>query len=453
MSPVETAIQSVGRAIGSFHPQAMPPLTRGHYRRELAAWFFLPVMMGAIEGGVVGVIAKNAFTGTVSDGWLNLAVAALSGAPAFANVTSFLWAAWSHGRDKIRFLVGLQIAAVVLVGHIGFAPRSGLGLLMLVVGAIGARMCWSGVVTLRATVWRANFPRTDRASMAGKLATVQAVMLASVGLIIGLAMRRNESSYHLLYPLVAAFGLAGAIIYGRMRMRGHAALLNVERGHRETAAGWRDARAWPLWRIMRDDAGYRWYMACMFIFGIGNLMVTAPLVIMLRDRFGYGYVAGILITSTIPIVMMPLVIPLWSRFLDRSHIVSFRVRHSWAFVATTSALAAAAIWNLPALLWVGAALKGVAIGGGVLAWNLGHHDFAPAERTSQYMGVHVTLTGLRGLIGPFLGVGLYDLFERAAPGTGGWVFGVCLTLNLLGAAGFWWLHRHLHDRDALGVDV
>ena len=165
MPPVVTAINSVGRAIGSFHPGAMPRLSRAHYRRELVAWLFLPVMMGAVEGGVVGVIAKNAFADSVPESWLNLAVAVLTGAPALANVTSFIWAMASHGRHKIRFLVGLQVLAVILIAQVALAPENGVGLAMLILAAVGARVCWAGVVTLRSTVWRANYPAQVRASI------------------------------------------------------------------------------------------------------------------------------------------------------------------------------------------------------------------------------------------------------------------------------------------------
>ena len=37
---------------------------------------------------------------------------------------------------------------------------------------------WSGVITIRTSVWRANYPDADRAKIAGKLATMQAIMLA-----------------------------------------------------------------------------------------------------------------------------------------------------------------------------------------------------------------------------------------------------------------------------------
>jgi hypothetical protein len=441
VSPVEATISSVTRAIGSFHPAAMPRLARLHYRRELLAWIFLPIMMGAVEGGVTSVLAKNAFAGAVPERWLNIAVAILSGAPAFANVTSFLWASLSHGRHKIRFLVGLQIAAVVLIAQVGLAPRNGIGLLMLLLAGVGARVCWSGVVTLRATVWHANYPRHVRARMAGKLTTVQAIMLAGVGLAIGLAMSSDERSYHVLYPLVAGCGLVGAMLYSRMRMRGHAAIVGSEQ--REVEERTKLMSPLQIWRVLQHDKPFRRYMTAMFIFGIGNLSIAAPLVIMLRDVFGYGYLAGILIMATIPIIMMPVSIPFWSRILDRRHIIRFRVIHSWAFVLTTLCVVIAALSREPAFLWVAAVMKGIAFGGGVLGWNLGHHDFASQEKSSQYMGVHVSLTGVRGLIGPPAAVGLYELLELWRPGGGAWVFVVCLAITIAGAIGFFLLSRSM----------
>lgn len=448
MSPVTNALNSVGRAFGSFHPAAVPTLSRGHYRRELTAWLLLPVMMGVVEGGVVAVIAKNAFAGVVPDNVLNLFVAILSGAPAFANVTSFLWASLSQGRHKIRFLVTLQICTAVLVGQVAFAPTSAIGLVMLTAGAVGARMCWSGVVTIRTAVWRANYPRPIRAKLAGKLATVQAIGLAGVGLAVGAAMRANPTSYHIIYPAAAGFGILGAIAYGRMRMRGHAALLAQERA--STSRHRRDRL--HIWTVLRADAPFRRYMIAMFVFGIGNLMVTAPLVIMLRDVFGFGYLGGIIITVTIPVALMPFSIPLWARFLDGSHIVRFRTVHSWAFVAATATFLIAGVTHTPWLLWVAASFRGIAFGGGVLGWNLGHHDFAPADRASHYMGAHVTLTGVRGLIGPLLAVQIYAMLEAWRPGTGPWVFALCLGLNVIGALGFLVLLRTMRGSRGAGVD-
>jgi hypothetical protein len=95
---------------------------------------------------------------------------------------------------------------------------------------------------------------------------------------------------------------------------------------------------------------------------------------------------------------------------------------------------------------------GVARGGGSIAWQLGHNHFAPPERAGLYMSVHVTLTGLRGLIAPFLGMWLYvgsaprdlaGIALPAFPGVGGWAMIGAAGISTLASLGFLGLHRRL----------
>ena len=134
---------------------------------------------------------------------LNFAVAAVVAAPSLANITSFLWATLAWGRDKIRFIVGLQLATAICVCTVGFASENRVGLFLLVALVIASRIAWTGVITLRTTVWANNYPRADRTKIAGRLATVQAIVFAFVGVGIGKAMDWNERSFHLLFPLSA----------------------------------------------------------------------------------------------------------------------------------------------------------------------------------------------------------------------------------------------------------
>ncbi|MCH7645669.1 MAG: hypothetical protein IH788_00540 [Nitrospinae bacterium] len=138
---------------------------------------------------------------------------------------------------------------------------------------------------------------------------------------------------------------------------------------------------------------------------------------------------------------MAVTIPAWARLMDRVHIVHFRAIHSWVAVAVAATMLLGALLREPSLIWVAAALRGVTFGGGMLAWNLGHHDFAPLADASRYMGVHVTLTGVRGLIAPFGAVGLYELLNSFSAGAGAWVFAVCVALTATGAVGFGFMHR------------
>ena len=87
-------------------------------------------------------------------------------------------------------------------------------------------------------------------------------------------------------------------------------------------------------------------------------------------------------------------------------------------------------------LWIGAAIRGIAFGGGVLAWNLGHQDYAPVEQSGRYMGLHVTLTGIRGLLAPAFGMTVYTLLLAGGIQAGPIVFYIGATLSAIGGIGF-----------------
>ncbi len=404
---------------------------RPSYRREVRAWTLLAITLGAVEGALVGVIVKNVFAGTVAPLLLNIAVALVSGAPALANVFSLFWASVAHGRDKIRVLFWLQIACVVCAAVIGFAPVTAAGLLLIVTGVVGARIAWSGVVTTRSAVWRANYPRALRARVTGSIAVLVAIAMGGAGLVLAFAMEQNDEAFRWFYPLAALCGLLGALVYRRVRVRAHRSLLDAERA--ESVAGRLLSRGIA---ILREDALFRQYMTIMFVFGSGNLMVLALLIIVFTDELKLPQFEQMLIVSSVPLLVIPITTRLWARLLDRLHVIPYRAIHSWTFVVAIALLTAGAVTGLVALLWLGALAMGTAYAGGILGWNLGHNDFAPRELVAHYMGVHVTLTGVRGLVMPLVGVMFYEFVESRSPGNGAYALLLPLLLTTLGAFGF-----------------
>ncbi len=388
--------------------------------------------MGAIEGGVVGVLTKRMFEGVVSEHILDWSVAALAAAQGFASISSFLWAAGSHGRHKIRFITTLKIICVVLVGAVSFVPKTPLGLAMILFCVIGTRVCYTGIVTLRTTVWQANYLRNSRAFVAGRIATVQALVLASVGFGVGEAMDLNENAIRWVYPVAASFGVLGAWIYSKIRVEGHKEILQdeIDSPHHVSFLPWK------TFRLLFEDMQFAKYMGCQFVFGVGNLMLTAPLVIILSEQFNIGYLGEIMIVSTIPILMIPLSTLFWARLLKRMHILSFRSIHSWFFVVSSICIGVSIATHSVAGLWIGAAIRGVGFGGGVLAWNLGHQDYAPIEQSARYMGLHVTLTGIRGLLAPAFGMVIYVTTLSAGYQAGPIVFYLGASLSAIGGVGF-----------------
>ena len=416
---------------------------RQQFKREMASWSLIAFTMAAFEGGVAGVLVNHIFQGQVSTFWLSQAIALVAGAPALANLSSPLWARLEHGQNKVKLvsilLMGSSASLLLFVA----SSENQLGLLMVVSASLIGRTCWAGVVTTRSSLWRANYPRYIRAKITASFALPMSIILASTGVFIGWLSESSLFHVKLLYIVLFVIGIFGAYLYSSLQLRGANKLLQDENKIKQTE-GQFNLRM--LARILAKDHKYRKYMGIMFLFGTGNLMFMAPLILILNDQFNTLQWQQILITSSIPLAAMPLTINLWAKLLNRIHIIPYRAIHSWSFVLSIGLFALASFTGQSFLLWPASLVFGSAIAGAVLGWNLGHHDFTTPERASHYMAVHVTLTGIRGLIMPILGVNLYYFLGKFEPSLARYTLILPFLLSLMGAISFViFARKHNHE--------
>ena len=403
------------------------------YAREVWPWALLGIACGLVEGGTVAVLVKKGFADLVSPQVVNFAVAVVSGAPALANISSFAWANLAHGRARVGVLASLQAAFAVAVGLVALAPIAPGGVALTLIAVIIARVLWAGILTVRAAVWSANYPRHVMARITSRIVMASSLGVAVVALVAGWILDAHARSARWLYLFAALCGLLAALRYRAVRVRREYQLLAAE-----AQSGAADG-AFSLGvfrKILRDDASFRSYMFWMSLYGSGNLMMTAQLVVLFSDRLHLGSLTQILLLTVMPLLLMPLFLPAWARLFDRGHIIEYRSRQCWALVAAIVLLTSGVMLNVQWLLWPGAVLIGVSYAGANLGWNLGHNDFASPGRAQHYMGVHVTLTGVRGLIAPPLGMACYELLEWQWPGSGAASLLLPLGLVTAGAIGF-----------------
>lgn len=415
----------IGQPGRALRGDALPPMSRPNYRRELAAAAFLPAALACVDTGVVGVVASKAFEAGA------LVVSLLEAAPHAAALSSVLWTAVMHGRDRVRFVLSMQIGLIACVALAAAAPASGAGLAMLVALVIAARCFYVGLLAGRTDLWRHNYPRHARARASGVFTIAMTVVLVAVTLSLGWTLDAAEragreiEAYRVFYLGAALVACVGLWSFSRVRWRGRAAALADERRTGLSRPGLR-----AMARVLREDAEYRRYQSAQMVMGAANLAAQVPMVLAVTQRFDLPYTVTLAITSIVPKTMMVAAIPLWSRLLASRHIVDFRAIHSWSFVIGNGLVGVGVLTqNVPTLL-VASAIVGAGMGGGTLAWSLGHHDFAPRDRANSYMGVHIVLTGIRGSLAPILGAALYE------SGLGGWTFIVCAAVGAAGAAMF-----------------
>ena len=411
----------------------LPFIARTLMPREINANATMAVALGALEGGVVGVIVKTQFDGVTSPGLVNLAVALVAGAPAFSNMASLWFAGLAEGKDKTNWVSALMLLTAIALLLMALLPVNALGLVLMTICMVLARLAWAGVITLRAAIWRANFPRHVRATITGRITVIYSLIIAVTAALLGLAMSVWMDAWRLAFPLAALAGMVAARSYLRTRIRGGGRLRRHEQQERLSRRGGQFAASL---RILATDRWYRRYMLTMFAFGSGNLMVISLLVILLNEQFAFGRFEQVLITTTLPLITLAVFTPIWARRLDAGHILDYRARQAWSFVLALGLFTVAAISGWSLLFWVGSLALGAAFAGGKLGWNLGHNDFASDDQSTLYMGIHVTLTGIRGLLAPLAGVLVYQQLESAQPGSGRWVLLFPFALTLGGAVTF-----------------
>lgn len=394
-------------------------MTRPSYRWELRSAMTFPFAMACLESGVIGVIAKKTFDAD------RFVVAAVAAAPMVANLTSILWARVLAGRNRVKAVAALQSLVILCVAGIALSPVNALGVWMLVGLVYLGRSAVAGLVTARSDVWRSNYPRSLRASIVGRFASIIALIISVSAAVIGMGLEamgaHAVTAFRVIYISCAVVALVGVWAMSHVRWRRGPAQLQEERAGLAARDG-RKFGARGMLEVLRDDAHYRAYMAAQFVLGMSAMAGLAPFIIAVDEELQLGYAWSITLTQVAPTMLTVLTIPIWARLLNRVHIVRFRSWHAWLFVGANALTAIGLAMASVPLLLLGRIVLGLGYGGGRLAWNLGHHDFAPRHLATLYMGVHVTLTGVRGAIASFLGVILYSGWDITVAGVR-WTFG------------------------------
>ncbi|MDG1139835.1 MAG: MFS transporter [Opitutales bacterium] len=175
----------------------------------------------------------------------------------------------------------------------------------------------------------------------------------------------------------------------------------------ETKKTSRFVRLSNLFKIPNDDRLFLRILIAWMILGFGVIM-TFPLRIEYlanKDGLNFSNEQIALIGVSIFFICKVLSVLLCGKIFDRVHFMHFRIVLNLIML-----MAILVYFNSTTFLGVaiGTAIAGIGTGGANIAWNLWVTKLAPRGKESDYMGVHLFLTGIRGSTAPFLG---YILIE------------------------------------------
>ncbi len=404
-------------------------MARRNYVIEIQHLLLWGLFAGLIEGTVSAVVVSKTFGGS------ELLIAIVQATPAFANISSLLWGAMIVGRRKLPALMALAAASMSVTVSIGFSPQSSLGGWIFALQICLARVFMSGVVTTRASLWKSNYPKSHRGRVTAGLQVVRTLTGLPVILGCGLLFDWNAAAYRWFYPAVAVLGAAGLLLLQRAHVRGEkAALARKSTDNGDPIAETGLVAPFSLvsliapWQVLgrmkqalKQDPRFARYCTAQMCIGTAALMVLPVNTIILTKVLQLTYTASNGLLDVVPRVATIAMLPIWARLFDRVGVLRFRVVNSacWCgsvLLCGTGALFAllhsrgmASALSLSFAAYVGGRIiDGLAQSGGAIAWNIGHLHFAEDDKAELYMGIHVSLTGFRGLLAPLAGVLLYS---------------------------------------------
>lgn len=416
----------------------VPILSRANYRAEWMHTLGWGVFAGMVEGNTSSIVVAKTFHADP------LLVTVVWTTPMLANVLSVFWGAVIRGRRRIPLFMLLAAFALISFMSVGLTPADGSELTGWIFAAqIGlARIFVAAIVNVRTSLWMLNYPVAVRGRITGKLQRTRFLMTLVAAAAVSLLFNSDPASYRWAYPLVGFVGLLSLWPLRRMRVRGEKAeLRRFESSHgAQTSegtgvlAGLREAA-----RILRTDKPFARYCSAQHMLGSANFMVDPVLAIVVTKHLGFGYFESSLVLDLLPNLVLLACVPLWARHFDKYGVVRFRVTNTIYWMGSTLSAAIALLCislggDLAtrvgiAVLIISRLVNGIGRAGGSIAWNLGHLQFAPPGAADLYMGIHVALTGLRGLVMPFVAVLLFEYI-------GWWSLAVATAFNAVALAMF-----------------
>ena len=252
------------------------------------------------------------------------------------------------------------------------------------------------------------------------MSVVRLGMTAAIILVTPLAGWVLDTwGYRVLFPAAGVIALLATWLFNR---------LDVDEGVLPPRQP-RSMRS--LWSILGTNRNFAIHLTAFTLFGLGALVGVAFYPVVQVDRLHLSYTQLGLLGMAQSILWL-LGFLYWGRAVDqRGGIWVMRVSLAIAAIVPFTYIWASDAWTLlPAFLAQGIISAGIDLGLLNTAIQL-----AEPDKVVEYAAVQSTIIGIRGMIGPFLGVGLVHLGV-----TPGYVFALGTLLTLLG----FWVSLQIH---------
>ncbi len=371
-----------------FGYEGIPLLARPTFRYDLLATAFTAAGTGALYPSLTSQFARRGLEGST---WL---VGLLFMLLPMGNFLSTFLARQIAMRRRVPVVVAAWLVMAGFLAVIALLPREPESAWWFAALLVPPSLLLSVVINGQNSIRHSNYPAEGRGRTFARISIVKMGVLAISAIASGYLLDELPWGHRLIYGFAAAMMILGAILFSRIRVRRERSLLQNGRN--------RATKLMAGFRLLLEDRIYGQFMFWQALFGFANLMCMPLLALIMTDYLKVSYLMGITALLAIPTGTAVFTSVLAGKLFDRIRITRYRAITCTFWASSIAMFYLGVLLNSWAIVIVGSILRGVGIGLGNIAFNLAHTHFSSADRSQDYMGIHLTLIGIRGMAAPLL---------------------------------------------------
>lgn len=298
-------------------------------------------------------------------------------------------------------------------------------------------------------MWQANVSPENRNRLWGLTTMVMTVITMAAAYASGLILDLDAYSYRWMYALGGVLGAVGIYVLATSPLRG-VYKLTAER----VVPSIKSILLQPLQKLVKvlnQDRTFLQFESAFFLYGVAFMLMAPAMPMYMVDVAKMSYEQSGIATGLLGQLGLVFATVLWGKLMDRLGptllcAIIFSVLAFFPGVLLLGPMLQHHGTPLVYVVYLSYIIFGIGMAGIHVAWSLGPVNFAGNRDASTYIGVHVTLTGLRGSVAPMLGAIGLNVFGYTT------VFVASAVFFLLGTIGMLQLYNKLRRQHTASVN-
>lgn len=265
------------------------------------------------------------------------------------------------------------------------------------------------------TVFKHNYTNEKRSTLYSYASSLQTIVVLVVTTLSGYLFDFNYKIYKILYPAAGIFDILAYINLAKMITWGNPVKEKTKTDLKNLFSLnlLKDIIILPvrnLLRIFRENKPFRRFENYFFLYGVAFMIASPAVPIFLVEVLKLDYSPISIAKGLVFYSSTILFTPVMGRLHGSGNPTKFCGYLFLSLISYPIFMICIKIFGIDMkllspeiLLYITFFFFGIFMSGVTMSWNLSSIYYSPPNEVANYQAVHITLTGVRGLIAPFIG--------------------------------------------------